>query len=88
MKLEKRMWFYISLAVFVGLFAAFNREDGSIFSGFMVLSFAIITVTVRSALQYVRRMLEILEEPLRIEPSRTTPSASNIAKRDTHVAPS
>ena len=48
MKLEKRMIVYLVLAVVVGVFATFNRENGSIYMGFMILSFTIITIGVRS----------------------------------------
>ena len=48
MKLEKRMMAYLVLAVLIGFFATFNRENGSIYMGFMILSFTVITLSVRA----------------------------------------
>ena len=61
MKLEKRMILYISFTVIVGVFATFNKTNGSIYMGFMVLSFGIITVSVRQGLMYLKSFSEKLE---------------------------
>lgn len=61
MKLEKRMIGYLVLAGVVGVFATFNRENGSIYMGFLIVSFTIITICVRSTYLLVLKIARRFE---------------------------
>jgi hypothetical protein len=76
MKLEKRMVVYLVLAGVVGVFATFNREHGSLYMGFMILSFTIITTCVRSTYLLVLKIARKLDGAAKdvvLEPSKVLP---------------
>jgi hypothetical protein len=72
MKLEKRMIAYLVLAVAVGLFATFNKENGSIYMGFMILSFTTITLSVRATYLLVLDIARKFESDAKNTPQNAT----------------
>ncbi len=85
MKLEKRMIVYLVLASVVGLFATFNKENGSIYMGFMILSFTVITVSVRSTYLLVRDIARKFEGDAKHTLQRSTNSQPKRAGSEAHI---